>query len=101
MDLVAALLSKEGYNKVLAIMEGDEVLKSRSRPKGVAFGKAEYYISLLGKPSPTEPWMLQFGGHHLALNWTARRVDAEPDRGSAGHLHAERENGASARRGKR
>jgi hypothetical protein len=34
------------------------------------FGSDLYYISFLGKPSATEPWMLQFGGHHLALNLT-------------------------------
>ena len=34
------------------------------------FGKELYYISILGKPSEKDPWMLQFGGHHLALNIT-------------------------------
>jgi len=34
------------------------------------FGKDLYYISFLGNPSTTTPWMLQFGGHHLALNIT-------------------------------
>jgi hypothetical protein len=34
------------------------------------FGSDLYYISFLGKPSTTQPWMLQFGGHHLALNIT-------------------------------
>ncbi len=37
---------------------------------GEMFGKDLYYISFLGNPSPTAPWMLQFGGHHLALNIT-------------------------------
>jgi len=34
------------------------------------FGSDLYYISFLGMPSITQPWMLQFGGHHLALNIT-------------------------------
>ena len=34
------------------------------------FGSDLYYISFLGLPSTTQPWMLQFGGHHLALNIT-------------------------------
>ena len=34
------------------------------------FGSSLYYISFLGTPSATQPWMLQFGGHHLALNIT-------------------------------
>jgi Protein of unknown function (DUF3500) len=37
---------------------------------GDMFGKDLYYISFLGTPSMTTPWMLQFGGHHLALNIT-------------------------------
>jgi len=37
---------------------------------GDMFGKDLYYISFLGNPSTTTPWMLQFGGHHLALNIT-------------------------------
>jgi hypothetical protein len=34
------------------------------------FGRDLYYISILGTPSEKTPWMLQFGGHHLALNIT-------------------------------
>src|SRR5258708_36167540 len=30
----------------------------------------EYSISFLGKPSTAEPWVIQFGGHHLGLNIT-------------------------------
>jgi hypothetical protein len=37
---------------------------------GEMFGADLYYISFLGKPSMTQPWMLQFGGHHVALNIT-------------------------------
>ena len=37
---------------------------------GAIFGKDLYYISILGMPSEKTPWMLQFGGHHLALNIT-------------------------------
>jgi hypothetical protein len=69
-------------------MQGDEVLKvgeakNGNRPPrgnggprpggpggGAMFGKDLYYISILGTPSEKSPWMLQFGGHHLALNIT-------------------------------
>jgi hypothetical protein len=37
---------------------------------GDMFGSDLYYISFLGTPSTANPWMLQFGGHHLALNIT-------------------------------
>jgi hypothetical protein len=76
MGLLAATLSKRGYEKVLAIVEGDEVLKASSGGRGGAmFGRDLFYISILGKPSVKEPWMLQFGGHHLALNITMAGQD--------------------------
>jgi hypothetical protein len=37
---------------------------------GANFGEDEYYLAFLGTPSTTTPWMLQFGGHHLAINLT-------------------------------
>src|SRR5437867_7746163 len=42
------------------------------RPASTAtrFGRAEYYIAILSKPSVSDPWMIQFGGHHLAINVT-------------------------------
>jgi hypothetical protein len=70
MGLLATTLSKRGYEKVFAIVEGDEVLKASSRGGGPMFGRDLFYISFLGKPSVKDPWMLQFGGHHLALNIT-------------------------------
>ena len=39
-------------------------------PGGANFGRDLYYVSILGTPSEKTPWMLQFGGHHLALNIT-------------------------------
>ena len=37
---------------------------------GDLFGADLYYVSILGTPSERTPWMLQYGGHHLALNIT-------------------------------
>jgi hypothetical protein len=34
------------------------------------FSEDEYFLAFLGTPSTTAPWMLQFGGHHLAINLT-------------------------------
>ena len=66
--ILAAALSPQGYEKVLQIVESDEVLrKAEGRDM---FGQDEYYVSFLGQPSATEPWMIQFGGHHLAINIT-------------------------------
>src|SRR3954469_5003664 len=78
LAVVAAILSTDGYRKVTDIMNGDEVLRGagggqtggRGGRGGVTFGAAEYYIAILGTPSATTPWMVQFGGHHLAINVT-------------------------------
>lgn len=73
MELLAATLSPAGFEKIHLIMEGDEVLQGqggRRNSSGPMFGRDLYYISMLGKPSEKTPWMLQFGGHHLALNIT-------------------------------
>ena len=69
LALVSSALSRRGFEKVQEIMDGDEVLK-RNGGNNPMFGKDLYYISILGKPSEKDPWMLQFGGHHLALNIT-------------------------------
>ncbi len=69
LALVSSALSRRGYEKVQQIMEGDEALKAKEGNNPL-FGKNLYYISILGTPSEKAPWMLQFGGHHLALNIT-------------------------------
>ncbi|MFO0964077.1 MAG: DUF3500 domain-containing protein [Gemmataceae bacterium] len=81
MDVVAAVLSKGGYQKVVDIMDGDQLLaegkggkggKDKGKGKGGKgmFGVDQYYLAIFGKPSATEPWMVQFGGHHLGVNVT-------------------------------
>jgi hypothetical protein len=79
MDVVAAVLSKGGYQKVVDIMDGDQKLAEGEgrggrgrggRGGGPLFGADQYYLALFGKPSETRPWMVQFGGHHLGLNVT-------------------------------
>jgi hypothetical protein len=66
--LLAVALSRKGLEKVHQIMEGDELLRqSAGKP---VFGRDVYYIAFLGLPSDQTTWMLQFGGHHLALNIT-------------------------------
>src|SRR3954468_24704470 len=68
LAILETALSAQGYEKVLQIVEADENLKKTSGQS--IFGRDEYYVSFLGQPSGTEPWMIQFGGHHLAINFT-------------------------------
>lgn len=69
--VLKAALSPDGYEKVVQIVEADEVLANESGGRGgPAFGRDNYFISFLGQPSAVEPWMIQYGGHHLGLNIT-------------------------------
>jgi hypothetical protein len=74
LALVAATLSRDGFQKAMAIVDADQVLETRSGSRSATsrtrFGRAEYYVGVLGKPSTADPWMIQFGGHHLAINVT-------------------------------
>lgn len=109
MTVVETALSRPGYQKVLEIMRGDDLLRQnaatngpgggrggpggrgpggpppggggpgRGTPAGrtpVVFGEDEYYLAFLGAPSTTNPWIMQFGGHHLAINLTMGRSQA-------------------------
>ena len=59
MDLLAETLSNRGYEKVLAIVEGDEVLRAASGGRdSPMFGRDLFYISIQGKPAVKDPWML-------------------------------------------
>jgi hypothetical protein len=75
LALVASTLSKPGYQKVMEIVDADETLErsaaaTRAATSRIRFGRGEYYVAVLGTPSLTDPWMIQFGGHHLAINVT-------------------------------
>jgi hypothetical protein len=75
LAMVASVLSRDGFQKAMQIVDADQLLETRSAPTRAAgapirFGRAEYYVSILGKPSTTDRWMIQFGGHHLAINVT-------------------------------
>ena len=69
LEALAAVLSKEGYQKAIDIMNADDQLIKGNDNK-MKFGTENYYIALFGTPSTTKPWMLQFGGHHLGINVT-------------------------------
>ena len=76
LDLVGSALSRTGYQKVIDIVNAEENFARSSAEAHAAqhnpasFGRAEYYIAILGTPSAMQPWMIQFGGHHLGLNLT-------------------------------
>ncbi len=69
LDALAAVLSKQGFQKVIDIMNADDQLVQGNDNK-MRFGTENYDLAVFGTPSATKPWMLQFGGHHLGINVT-------------------------------
>ncbi|MEM9478875.1 MAG: DUF3500 domain-containing protein [Verrucomicrobiota bacterium] len=66
-DLLAAVLSPQGYSKAFGIPLADDLLL-RNGERRPGFGAEDYWLAIFGDPSPTDPWALQFDGHHLAIN---------------------------------
>lgn len=66
--LLQTVMSIEGYRNIaLQLAAEDELDNGIGSPN---FGSPYYYVSFLGTPATDAPWMLQFGGHHLAINVT-------------------------------
>jgi hypothetical protein len=77
MALVASALSREGYAKVTAILDAEEETQRRAVAAGFSGvatrpgpWRKDYYLAILGRPAAGSTWMLQVGGHHLAINVT-------------------------------
>lgn len=66
MAMLRELLSKEGYEKVMDIMGADQALSDNGT--NYASGRDSYTLAIFGTPNLSTPWMVGFGGHHLALN---------------------------------
>jgi Protein of unknown function (DUF3500) len=66
--LVRESLSEEGFEEALNIMHLNEtVLEMTGRLS--EYGEDLYWLSIMGKPSGTEPWGWQWDGHHLNINY--------------------------------
>ena len=70
LAVVETMLSEQGYAQVLAVQASDDWLSANSSGGGSDFGSGNYYLAVYGTPSLTEPFQVQFGGHHLARNFT-------------------------------
>lgn len=84
--VLSAMLSSQGYLKTTSIMQLDDILntlyqqafdkgeinqKMLTQMQGLKWAHGNYYISVWGKPQISEPWGLNFGGHHMALSLTS------------------------------
>jgi hypothetical protein len=85
-QLLASVLSSQGYLKITSIMQLDDILntliqeayqagkmngQTLTRMQNLKWAHENFFISIWGEPKASEPWGLNFGGHHIALNLTA------------------------------
>lgn len=70
--ILQAALSPEGYRQVNQITAADSVLASTAGSDHPDFGADHYWIRFVGEPSASSAYTIQYGGHHLALNVTAK-----------------------------
>ncbi|MFE9686679.1 DUF3500 domain-containing protein [Streptomyces sp. NPDC006285] len=69
LNILRAALSPTGFEQVTGITYGDGVLKAQGGID-LDFGADHYWIRILGTPSASGKWTIQYGGHHLAVNIT-------------------------------
>lgn len=83
--VLSSVLSSQGYLKLTSIMQLDDILnvlyqsafdsgkideKTLKMTQNLNWGHGNYFISIYGTPQDVNPWGLNFGGHHMALNLT-------------------------------
>lgn len=61
--VIDSVLSTEGAAEYRQIIAADEELGGGN---GEVWDADCYYLAIFGSPSSTDPWALQFGGHHYA-----------------------------------
>jgi hypothetical protein len=69
LGLLGASLSAKGLDLTRDIMRLNHTLAELNGGNFVEYGEGKYWISIMGEPSPSEPWGWQLDGHHLNLNY--------------------------------
>jgi hypothetical protein len=67
-DLLRAGLSAKGLEKTRNVMRLNETLAELTK-RFEEYGEGLYHLTVMGKPSDTEPWGWQLDGHHLVVNY--------------------------------
>jgi Protein of unknown function (DUF3500) len=68
MALLRASLSARGLTQALDIMKTDQVLREVN-DDALRYDERLYFLTVMGRPSATEPWGWQVDGHHLVINY--------------------------------
>ena len=64
-----AALSARGLKQTRDIMRLNETLAELNDNNFDELGEWQYFITVMGTPSATEPWGWQFDGHHAVINY--------------------------------
>ena len=67
--LVGAGLSAKGLKLTRDIMRLNHTLAELNNDNFAEYGEWLYHLTVMGTPSPTEPWGWQLDGHHLIVNY--------------------------------
>jgi hypothetical protein len=68
-QLLDSALSTKGLTLARDIMRLNQTLGELTNDNYVEFGEGKYWLTLMGEPSPSEPWGWQLDGHHLVINF--------------------------------
>ena len=66
--LLRESLSGRGFEEAIDIMHLNETVQEMTGRLD-EYGEDLYWLSIMGKPSETEPWGWQWDGHHLIINY--------------------------------
>lgn len=67
MDLLRTSLSPEGFETARNVMKLNEAIREITG-SDEEYGEWLYWLSIMGTPSPDQPWGWQIDGHHLIIN---------------------------------
>ncbi len=67
--VLRAALSARGLQLTRDIMRLNHTLAELTDGNFDEYGEWQYYMTVMGAPSATEPWGFQFDGHHAAINY--------------------------------
>ncbi|HEX2457774.1 MAG TPA: DUF3500 domain-containing protein [Vicinamibacterales bacterium] len=69
LALLKAALSARGLTQTRDIMRLNYTLGELNNNDFDQYGEWRYHLTVMGKPSSTEPWGWQFDGHHAIINY--------------------------------
>jgi hypothetical protein len=69
LALLRVSLSAKGLQQTRDIMRLNHTLAELTDNNFDEYGEWQYYITVMGRPSDTEPWGWQLDGHHAVINY--------------------------------